>query len=760
MLAKLIQFEEFSLDCDGYELLRDDRPVKLEKIPMELLILLATRNGNLVTRQEIVERLWGKDVFVDTEHGINTAVRKVRVALRDDPEKPRFVQTVTGKGYRFVAAVKNGNGTRVTSEQESLSAATSVPEDVATRGRPVRHVRWSAVGKFAGATTVSLLLVSFLISHYRGRSHLNHPRTLTRLTFDSGLQMGASWSPDGRFIAYSSDRGGKFDIWVQPVSGGDPVQVTHGPSHNWQPDWSPDGKYIAYRSEEDDGGIYVIPALGGAGLARRIAPMGYYPRWSPDGSQLLFRTTQYLGLNRFFVVGLDGGQPHEVLTQFPPTGGTTAVAAAWHPDGKRISVWGPSDRTPDFWTVPLAGGTPVRSEFTPDVEKELQEAGLGGIVEWVPDFNFSWSRSGKAIYCALTFRGAVNLWKMSIDPSTLRITAAERLTTGRGADGGIGLNPDGRRLAFTSESQHISAWLFPFDARRGEVKGEGQAASPDGMAVWRLSLSPDGTKMAFAGDRAGRPELFQKSLLDTYSMPVVADDSPRDGPRWSRDGLHLIYERQSLQGGNQLIDWSAKTRSEEIVSDASDISLGSDWSPNGEGILASRVNPATHRFEIWQLPAAGSPGAKGAGRRVIFDSAYDVFQPNFSPDGRWIAFQAVKDLSTKLETTLFVAPASGGPWVAITDNKDWDDKPRWSPDGKSIYFISGRSGFFNVWGLHFDPSRGKVIGRPFAVTSFSSPAHRMPEHEPSVDLSVTEKNLLLTLEQDSGSIWMLDNLDE
>jgi len=107
--ASPIQFDEFSLDCDRYELLRSGRPVKLEKNPMELLILLASKDGNLVTRQEIVERLWGKDVFVDTEHGINTAIRKIRLALRDDPEKPRFVQTVTGKGYRFVADRKNGN---------------------------------------------------------------------------------------------------------------------------------------------------------------------------------------------------------------------------------------------------------------------------------------------------------------------------------------------------------------------------------------------------------------------------------------------------------------------------------------------------------------------------------------------------------------------------------------------------------------------------------------------------------------------------
>src|ERR1700691_4577525 len=71
---------------------------------MELLILLAERNGDLVTRSEIAERLWEREIFVDTEHGINTAIRKIRQVLRDDPEQPRFVQTVTGKGYRFVGS--------------------------------------------------------------------------------------------------------------------------------------------------------------------------------------------------------------------------------------------------------------------------------------------------------------------------------------------------------------------------------------------------------------------------------------------------------------------------------------------------------------------------------------------------------------------------------------------------------------------------------------------------------------------------------
>ena len=103
----LIKFEQFELDCSRYELRYGGHAQKLEKIPMELLMLLVTADGRLVSREEIEERLWGKRVFVDTEHGINTAIRKIRQVLRDDPEHPRFVQTVQRKGYRFIADVTN-----------------------------------------------------------------------------------------------------------------------------------------------------------------------------------------------------------------------------------------------------------------------------------------------------------------------------------------------------------------------------------------------------------------------------------------------------------------------------------------------------------------------------------------------------------------------------------------------------------------------------------------------------------------------------
>jgi TolB-like protein/DNA-binding winged helix-turn-helix (wHTH) protein/Tfp pilus assembly protein PilF len=168
--AGLIQFDEFALDTDRFELLRAGRPIKLEKIPMELLILLASKDGHLVTRQEIIERLWGKDVFVDTEHGINTAIRKIRLALRDDPEKPHFVQTVTGKGYRFVAEHKNGN-----------SAAPMLPVDPGPQApvvaAPKASGSLSRKSKNAALIVVACTLVLGILAYLGSRALRRAPST-------------------------------------------------------------------------------------------------------------------------------------------------------------------------------------------------------------------------------------------------------------------------------------------------------------------------------------------------------------------------------------------------------------------------------------------------------------------------------------------------------------------------------------------------------------------------------------------------------
>ena len=271
--SRLVRFGTFEVDLPAGELRKSGVKLKLTGQPFQVLAILLERPGEVVTREELQKRLW-PDTFVDVDHNLNTAINKIREVLGDSAESPRFVETLPRRGYRFIAPVENARLGRTGGSGDAAGIANA----------------WAAAPSILFVVLVLLGAAGLFIYKRLQAPASSGQRALTRLTFDDGLQIGATWSPDGRFIAYSSNRGGKFDIWVQQVSGGDPVQITKGPGHNWQPDWSPDGKYIAYRSEDGEGGLFVIPALGGEGLERKIASFGYYPRWSPDSSQILFQT--------------------------------------------------------------------------------------------------------------------------------------------------------------------------------------------------------------------------------------------------------------------------------------------------------------------------------------------------------------------------------------------------------------------------------------------------------------------------------------
>ncbi len=137
MPGSVYQFGDFRLDCGRFELTRKGRSLSLERKPLELLILLAERKGQLVTRTEIAERLWEPEVFVDTEHGINTAIRKIRQTLRDDSNEPSFVQTVMGKGYRFVAEVAVQGDVVEESSRSDVSDGLPKSQTTAVKAAPI-----------------------------------------------------------------------------------------------------------------------------------------------------------------------------------------------------------------------------------------------------------------------------------------------------------------------------------------------------------------------------------------------------------------------------------------------------------------------------------------------------------------------------------------------------------------------------------------------------------------------------------------------
>jgi DNA-binding winged helix-turn-helix (wHTH) protein len=140
-VSRVLRFgEDFEFDPDAYELRRGDHPLKVERIPLEILLLLIEERRRLVTREQIAERIWGKDVCQDTDNSINGAIRKIRLVLKDDPENPRYVQTVTGKGYRFIATV-DPEEPQATAGPEISKPSSSMPAEA--RVRPIGG-RWVA----------------------------------------------------------------------------------------------------------------------------------------------------------------------------------------------------------------------------------------------------------------------------------------------------------------------------------------------------------------------------------------------------------------------------------------------------------------------------------------------------------------------------------------------------------------------------------------------------------------------------------------
>lgn len=768
-IPRPIRFGVFEVDLKAGEIRKNGIKLKLSGQPFQILTILLSRPGELVTREELQKQLW-PDTFVDAERNLNTAVNKIREVLGDSAENPRFVETLPRRGYRFIAPV----------DGIARPASPSNSQSAELRRAP-RLLRWVYV--IGGAALV--LGVVLLAFHYdRTPATMPSQRALTRVTFDPGLQIGAAWSPDGRFVAYSSNRSGKLEIWVQQLGGGGPVQVTHGPGLNWQPDWSPDGRYIAYRSEGPEGGLYIVPALGGAGLERKLSSFGYYPHWSPDSSKILFQTSRWAQGSNFYVVRLDGTPPQQVLREFLENNHLVARSATWHPDGHRITLWifnssgAVYGNEVSFWTVTGPNGETRRTELTPELAAQLHEVSLIGQPEWEDDLRFRWSPSADALYFERTVRGSRNLWKLRVDPVTLKPIAIERLTTDANLDMEFALSSDGKRLVFTAEAPDRRVWIFPFDPIRGHLMGNGKPITSIGENASVATLTRDGSRLAFGVMRAGRWELREASLSDGQERPIIADDYLRGFPTWSPDGKFLAYWRTtpSTNGDSispeQLFIWSTESRTETPASLPGEPTphwahIVFDWSPDGKILLSSEHPSTTQNAEIWRRPAASIASSSEEARKVTSDPNRDLWQAHFSPDGKWIVIEGERATPIGNESRLFVAPSSGGSLIPLIrkDESDkglhWDDKPRWSPDGRTIYFLSDRSGFFNIWGVRFDPAKAAAVGEPFQISYFDTPDLMLPAgFIGSFDLSISRDELALNLSQRAGNLWVLDDVEK
>jgi Tol biopolymer transport system component len=519
-----------------------------------------------------------------------------------------------------------------------------------------------------------------------------------------------------------------------------------------QPQWSPDGQSIVFRSERDGGGLYVIRASGGG--ERLVANFGYEPLWSPDGTLILFKRSAVLpDLPTFYVVGLDGKPPRpvrpDVLGQF------NSLHAAWHPQGGRISVWGKTGKDDvRFMTLALDGGGVTAPEISAEVQHGLASVSPG---------RFVWAASRRYIYFEGRASDTQNIWRVAVNPRTEKwIGGPERLTTGAGQETNLAISPDGARLVFTATSSKTRLWAFPFDAASGRVTGQPSPITQGSTGEVDFDVRADGSKIAYHAVRAGRNELWERSTAEGHERLLLSSTDARLAkPLWSPDGAKLAFLR-------------CPTRDHAVAvavlnTDGSGVRMltlprgvemqGSDWSSDGQAILGACRFNRSERYSTCLVPVSGEQESGDSPVRVIAsDSKRNLYNQRFSPDQRWITFLA-HDLLYAATSTVYVIPAAGGAWRAITDGAWFDDKPRWGPDGRILYFVSNRTGIANVWGRRFDTSTGTPIGEPFPVTSFRSAQFVLTPRTVQMDIAVTASHLLLPMSESRSEIWMLDQID-
>jgi len=730
-------------------------PVVLTPRAFELLATLVQDAGELLPKDELMKRVWGTTVV--EENNLARQISTLRKVLHERPGQHEYILTVPGVGYRFVAPV-----TEAAAVADPVVEVEVPAELPATRPAGANRALW--IGVFA-VVTVATVVGVMLARQSAAPEAVTVQRSLEQLTFGPDLQGYPAWSPDGRRVAFASNRLGNSDIWVQQLSEPEPTRLTSSPGRDWQPDWSPDGKWIAYRSEQNGGGLYVVAADGGE--PRQLTDFGSHPRWSPAGDLILFsNATSRTGARKLYVVDPSGGASREVASELIQplisSAWASSIDAAWHPDGRRISVWGrQADGRWKFATLPVIGGPAVFSQLPDSRLRDLDDrrVRLG---------SFVWAASGKFLYFEGQSAESRNIWRVGVDPSTLAWTSSpERLTTDVGEEADLALSPQGTRLAFTLRTQRTSVWALDFDPELGHLTGREQELTPSSPGQVDVDSPRDGSRLAYRSVRAGRSELWEVTTADREErVLLVSNEGSPSSPRWSSDGRRIAYSRPAALGsstapGKDLVAvLSTEQRREQLVTIPGQASFRpSDWSRDGQMILGDCRSQPRESVGICVVPAPGAV-TSGPGMRVlVHDPARSLYGPRFSPDQRWVSFVAV-DPKASTVSRIYVAPVEGGPWIPITEGRSFDDKPRWALDGRTVYFVSDRSGYLNVLGRRFDPLTGRPSGDPFFVTSFDSAKRGLPSNPARIEFSIAEHRIFLPITETESSIWVLDDVDK
>jgi len=650
MPSEIIRLGQFALDVSRYELTRDGKSVHMERIPMDLLILLVRDGGRLVSREEIIERLWGKDVHFDTDNSINTAIRKIRRALGEDPEKPHYIETVPGKGYRFKIPIElaAGNSYKNSPPNGDVSSTPSGIGNVASPRPAFRQWLSTRNVVLLGSVACAFALVYYTHSP---RSKAGQPAVIPAVT-NVGEKYTPSLSPDGQHLAFvwNGGAGPYFNLYVKVVGTEELLRLTNQPALDFNPVWSPDGRYLAFcRILKGATGIYIIPALGGAEYRVRntlwddqefdeVFRFGRLS-WSPDGKLLAYsdRATPREPAS-IFLLSLDSREVRRLTSTLRFRGD---FSPEFSPDGQTLAFGRDSQGVQSIYAVPVSGGEEQR--LTSDTS---QKWGLA----WTPDGS------------EIVFANVGWLWKVS-----RRGGNPEKLQFGQD-----GFQPSirGNRLVYVHLKFNNNIW-------RRYLNSSVAASSPDKFITsTRMEsgpqFSPDGSKVAFESTRSGAYEVWLCRSDGSGLMQLTNFNPSVTGtPRWSPDGRQIVFDSRPAGNSDIFVVDVQGGPPRKLTSEPSNEGVPS-WSRDGRWIYFA--SDRSGNWELWKMPSAGGPAVQ-----VTRHGGFAAFE---SPDGRFLYY--AKGLTVP---GLWRIPTTGGDEVELIRSLEAGHWGYWAVVENGIYYL-------------------------------------------------------------------------
>ena len=522
--ARARRFGLFELDLRAGELRRGGLKVKLQEQPFQVLALLLENPGEVVSRDDLRKRLWPADTFVDFDHSLNAAIRRLRDALGDSAENPTFVETVARRGYRFLAPVSttltNSNG--LAAGQPSASEVPTLP---APPPAMHSHLWWifATVG-------VALLLVGIKLGLSIGQPHAPPQSRISQLTANPADDRvrAAAISRDGKYLAFSDETG----FYLRQIDTGETHSLTLPAAAAAESiSWFPDNTHliVALTGLARSSSLWEISTLGGG--PRKLLDEARTPAVSPDGKEIAYISGQSLR-NQIWLMATDGEQPRKLAGEE----GDFFGALAWSPDSTRIAyIRG---------RLSNAFGVNGEVEFVDVRDRHVTGlihltsmgwyAAAGGPVAWTQD--------GRLVYALAEpppRQLDSNLWSVRLDPGGHPVGTPSRMTNESGAVSSITTSADGKRIAYVKGVPQPDVYI-------AKLEGAASISEPvrltlDDRQDMPFDWTIDGKSVLFVSDRTGTFNVYRQAIDQTVPELLVGGNHPVLSARLSPDGTQILY---------------------------------------------------------------------------------------------------------------------------------------------------------------------------------------------------------------------------